>query len=134
MSRTTSAAGFWPSPAQRRPAGPEDYRNAFDRLRRAGGWTPLPWAWCKAMGLRAAAVVAHILNVGQKSADRDGWVMFTERYLQDGIGISPAAQEKAIDRLAGLGVVDVQHRGRNRVRHVRLDLEALRRAVAGTAA
>jgi hypothetical protein len=103
------------------------YSDLLYDIRRRGHYLPLQRPLCRAVGVRAAVLVTHLLAAGSLSCSPGGWVLATERYLSDGLGLSAAVQERVLASLQDQGLAEVEERGRRR--YVRVDVAAIRSAL-----
>jgi hypothetical protein len=107
------------------PPTPRDhnYRAYLSGVVRAGNYFPMPRAHLKAaLTIEEAALVFHLLNVGQNRSDSDGWIKATDNFLREGLGIDSAAQERILERLCEKDIAEITDRGG---RCVRIDVARL---------
>jgi hypothetical protein len=118
--------------ADRQPARKgTDHRaahRAFLRQLTAGGdYVPLKRRYARALGLSATALVLQVSNVAQAKADDAGFIWAEEEFIENGIGLGPKGQERALAKLQALKIAEVEFRGGRR--YVRLDLDRLQQVV-----
>jgi hypothetical protein len=116
-------------PAASKPS-PHAYRAFLEEIRRGGNYFPKPRALVRAIGSRASDVLMHLVNVGQASADSEGWILATPKFLLDGLGLTQEQQDAALSKLENLGAVGIAFAGTTRQR-VRVNLERARELAAG---
>lgn len=104
------------------------YRDWQQRRTQKGNYFPVFRDIAAALGPHTTILALHLANVGQNRCDEGGWIMAKSVFVCQGTGLKAPAQEKAFARLKRLGIVEVQMRGSER--WVRLDLDALDKAVA----
>lgn len=136
MKNATFGDALFNVPAVKRGPKPRGgsrqvYKHFLDELRCAGSWFAKPLVWCRVFGSATSDFLLALLNASQIDPTGDAWVMFTESFVVNGIGMSPKAQNRAIDKLERMGVIEVKFRGR--FRHLRIDLKALSEALVDTA-
>lgn len=78
--------------------------------------------------MRAAGVLAHLLNAAQIKADDRGWMKCEPQFLEDRLGLSEEAQDKVLAQLEEDGVVKVKDRNGSRV--IRIDTTRIDELVA----
>jgi hypothetical protein len=74
----------------------------------------VPRSLCKSLGIGPANLLIYLLNVGQGNSDDAGWIQATERFVLDGIGMSPERQERLLGRLEKAGFLEVGFAARTR--------------------
>jgi hypothetical protein len=92
---------------------------------KAGGWHPKFRDYARLFGCRASDLILHTLSVAKTKADRDGWVLCTPRFVFDGLGIDPDAQQRILDKLKAIRVVEIEYRRQGRF--VRVDYDKIER-------
>jgi hypothetical protein len=92
-----------------------DYTNYLRlKVTRGGNWFHCFRDWLKAFGIEQATLLADLLNYAKARADSAGWVMCTEKWLRDGLGLSRDDQQRVLHCLATTGVLEIEWRGGSR--------------------
>jgi hypothetical protein len=100
-----------------------DYKRFMNALTAKGQYVPLSRKFAKALGLLPAALALHIANSANRSADENGFLMATNSYLREGLGLSDDEIYKALDALTRWNITRVDYREGKR--YVRVDLDRL---------
>lgn len=113
-----------------RPAKRTDYRKFNAELVKEGDFVPLSRKAARALGLEASAFALEVVNYGQVKCDDDddGWIWANARFIQNGIGLDAAGQQRALECLKQLRIAEVEYREPKR-RYVRLDVSRLRQVI-----
>ena len=107
------------------------YRMELTKLASArsqkGRWVPVFMEELAFLTPLEAVILGMVINLAKERAGGSGWMLLTFRYLRDGpLQLSTMAQERVLDSLARMGLMEVSWKGEPKRRHVRLSLVALK--------
>lgn len=92
------------------PRGPDAYRDFLHRTAKRGSWFVKPRASIRLLGSAKSDMVLYLANLGQASADSQGWFLCVPRFVFKGLGMSAARQDRLLAQLEKLRLVEVQDR------------------------
>lgn len=73
-----------------------------------------------------ALLLAFLLKIEKKEADKEGWFPITFETLSNELGLSPFIQKNAIKDFEKLGILEKKIKGYPGKRHIRLNHEKIK--------
>ncbi len=109
----------------------ETFSRWLKRRSQSGNWFVCFEEYWRIMSIEASALIQLIINLGKLNEDSDEWILCPAEYIERRTHgrLKRDSQQRLLNELKGLGVIEWKKMGLPGQRHIRVDLASIERLI-----